>query len=249
MDDDDEPMPHPMPEFTLANYADEPPAPSSPLQRLYSVERKTHVPAEFVPLNNRVLIVDWLLDSACYYRLRDEVAHLAVAVLDSFWASQPWPRARELWPCDAAAAFLVAAKIDVDTQSPQPWELAQGAVFSDADVKARELELLNALHWQVSDATAVPFLRLYADKLPLPHQQQLARQLCDASLYRLDICAAFLPSCIAASAVLAATSHACREPNASDECARMLLQVEAAARKDTQHLPGYHSKYGVPTLS
>jgi len=110
----------------------------------------------------RAGIVDWLIQVQQYLGLGDTCLHSAVANFDLALTRVDWDQGEI--QLVALAALQAAAKMEEDA-APAPSLLLPlaGDVYTKQDLARIELELLQALDWQVRQTTAATFLQFYAD--------------------------------------------------------------------------------------
>jgi len=153
----------------------------------------------------RAGVIDWLIQCQQYLGLSDCCLHVAVANLDLALCRVEWDHSEV--QLMALGCLLLAAKLEDDV-TPDPALLLPlaGNVYSASDLARIELELMNALDWELKQTTAVVFLQLYADlggkgRKPL---FKMAKAILDVCLYQ-DWYGCQKPSRLASSCLAAAS--------------------------------------------
>lgn len=163
--------------------------------------KKTRLSAEA-----RTGIIDWLIQCQQYLGLSDSCLHSAVANFDRALCCVEWePSEIQLL---GLAALQLSAKTELD--SPPAAKLLlplAGGVYSKGDLARLELELLEALDWELRQTTASVFLHLYSEMAGKGRKPlfKMAKAVLDLCLYQ-DWYGCEQPSLLAGSCLAAASS-------------------------------------------
>jgi len=157
-------------------------------------------------LETRAGIVDWLVQCQQYLGLSDCCLHSAVANFDLVLSRVDWD-VSEL-QLVALASLQLAAKMEEDA-APAPSLLLPlaGGVYDKADLARTELEMFQALDWNLRGTTAATFVEMFyavagKGRKPL---FKMAKAILDLCLYK-DWYGQEQPSQLAASC-LATAAH------------------------------------------
>ena len=156
----------------------------------------------------RAILVDWLVEVAEEYRFSNESLHLAIAYMDRYLSRKTVTR--EMLQLLGVACMLVAAKFEeIVVPLVDDFVFISAETYTREQVKAMEAEVLNALQFELCDATALPFLHRYMHAARLSRPQAcLATFLCELALLDYQVCAQARPSHRAAAAVWIAAEGA-----------------------------------------
>lgn len=165
----------------------------------------------------RTILVDWLVEVAAEYKLHSDTLFLTVAYIDRYLSVVPVPRS-EL-QLVGVACMLVASKYEeIYAPTVEDFCYITDHTYSRERLLAAEQSVLAALRFEMTAPTTKTFLRRFldaaaAEQLPGVKQELLevvATYLAELSLLEYGLLR-FLPSTIAAAAVLVAlTMLGCR---------------------------------------
>ncbi|XP_037418855.1 G2/mitotic-specific cyclin C13-1-like [Triticum dicoccoides] len=152
----------------------------------------------------RAVLVDWLVDVACTFRLPADTLHLAVSYVDRFLTTSVIKR-HELQLL-GVTALLVAAKYedDIFVHEVQRYRGVTGNTYTAQQVVKMETDILKSLNFEMGSPTARTFLRRYItvcrgrDRAKAEKLEFLCSYLAELSLLDYD-CIQFNPSVVAAA--------------------------------------------------
>ena len=151
----------------------------------------------------RAILVDWLVEVADEYKLVPETLHLAVCYLDRFLSVQPVARSK--LQLVGVGCLLIASKYEeIFPQGLDDFCFITDHTYSKHELLNCEREILQALNFHLTVPTIRPFLRRYLRAAQADNKTEfLAMYLAELSLLEYEMLS-YLPSQIAASAVLLA---------------------------------------------
>ncbi|KAE9589011.1 putative cyclin [Lupinus albus] len=156
----------------------------------------------------RGILVDWLVEVAEEYNLVPDTLYLTVNLIDRFLSASLIQRQR--LQLLGVTCMLISSKYE-EMKAPQVKEFCviTDNAYTKAEVVKMEKEVLKLLHFQLSIPTTKTFLRRFIQaaqssyKVPYVELEFLANYLAELTLVEYSFLQ-FLPSMIAASAVLLA---------------------------------------------
>ncbi|TKY58182.1 Cyclin-A2-2 protein [Spatholobus suberectus] len=156
----------------------------------------------------RGILIDWLVEVSEEYKLAPDILYLTVNLIDRF-LSQSLIQKQRLQLL-GVTCMLIASKYE-EMCAPQVEEFCfiTDNTYTKAEVLKMESEVLSLLHFQLSVPTAKTFLRRFilaaqsSHKVSYVELEFLANYLAELTLVEYSFLQ-FLPSMIAASAVLLA---------------------------------------------
>ncbi|KAE8795806.1 cyclin-A3-2-like [Hordeum vulgare] len=148
----------------------------------------------------RAVLVDWLVEVACTFRLPADTLHLAVSYVDRFLTTSVIKR-HELQLL-GVTALLVAAKYedDIFVHEVQRYSAITANTYTRQQVVKMETDILKSLNFEMGSPTARTFLRYRAKAKKL---EFLCSYLAELSLLDYD-CIQFNPSVVAAACLFLA---------------------------------------------
>lgn len=158
-----------------------------------------------VSSEDRISLVDWLIQVADYIELSDFTTHLAVTTVDRVLQQVDF-NAEDLQLL-GVAGLLVAAKMTEDIVPDQDSLLKMaGDVNSKVDLGRMELEVILALNWRLKKTTAAEFLHIYSENVSSGYKFvfKLARAILDMALTK-DWYGTMTPSHLASSCMMASS--------------------------------------------
>lgn len=119
----------------------------------------------------RMILLEWLIEVACAYRLHRETVHLTIEYIDRFMSECTRPMHMDRLQLIGMTALYLAAKVE----EIYPPKLREFASYMDTCVASGESELerecelmvkfelfmLKTLHWEISPVTANTWLQAY----------------------------------------------------------------------------------------
>ncbi|KAK7293600.1 hypothetical protein RJT34_16470 [Clitoria ternatea] len=156
----------------------------------------------------RGILVDWLVEVSEEYKLVTDTLYLTVNLIDRFLSSSLIQKHR--LQLLGVTCMLIASKYEeICAPRVEDFCLITDNTYTKAEVLKMESEVLNLLHFQLSVPTIKSFLRRFIQaaqssyKVPYIELEFLANYLAELTLVEYSFLQ-FLPSVIAASAVLLA---------------------------------------------
>jgi len=171
-----------------------------------------------ITLEMRSILVDWLVEVAEEYRLESETLFLTVHYVDRFLSYMSVDRSK--LQLVGAAAMFIAGKFE-EIYPPDVGEFVY--ITDDTYTKKQMLRMehlvLKVLSFDLAAPTPQRFLSLYTQQSELDVVTfNLALYLCELTLLHCDPFLFYLPSVIAASAILIANVTLGRESWSAELC-------------------------------
>ncbi|KAG7204794.1 hypothetical protein KM043_005201 [Ampulex compressa] len=152
----------------------------------------------------RAILVDWLVEVAEEYRLQTETLYLAVSYIDRFLSYMSVVRAK-LQLVGTAAMFIAAKYEEIYPPDVGEFVYITDDTYTKKQILRMEHLILRVLSFDLTVPTPLAFLMEYCTSNNLSEKiRYLAMFLCELSLLEVDPYIMFLPSHLAASAVVLA---------------------------------------------
>jgi len=154
----------------------------------------------------RSILVDWLVEVAQEYKLKEQTLYLTVNYIDRFLSFMSVQRSK--LQLVGASCMLVAAKFE-EIYPPEVKEFVYitDDTFTSKQVLRMEHLILKTLSFDLSVPTCRDFITRYlvaADATPESRLQYLAEYLCELTIIDLECSVKYIPSMIAAASICVA---------------------------------------------
>ncbi|XP_040365204.1 cyclin-A2-2 isoform X2 [Rosa chinensis] len=156
----------------------------------------------------RGILIDWLVEVSEEYKLVPDTLYLTVNLIDRF-LSQNFVEKQRLQLLGVTCMLIASKYEEIVAPRVEEFCLITDNTYSREEVLEMESEVLNFLHFQLSVPTTKTFLRRFVQaaqacyKVPCVELEFLANYLAELTIVEYGFLK-FLPSVIAASAVLLA---------------------------------------------
>jgi len=152
----------------------------------------------------RAILVDWLVEVVEEYRMKTETLYLAVSYIDRFLSYMSVVRGK-LQLVGTAAMFIASKFEEIYPPDVKDFVFITDDTYSKKQVLRMEHLILKFLSFDLSTPTILCFLTDFATNYPTTDKvKYLAMYLCELTLLEADPFLGFLPSEIAASALIVA---------------------------------------------
>ncbi|CAJ1973435.1 unnamed protein product [Sphenostylis stenocarpa] len=161
-----------------------------------------------VTTNMREILVDWLVDVAVEYKLLPETLHLSISYIDRFLSVSPVAKSR-LQLLGVSSMFIASKYEEVNPPRVEKFCSITDNTYQKEEVVKMEAEILGSLNFELSNPTAITFLKRFLGVASQNQKKQnlkiefLSFYLAELSLLDYD-CIRYLPSILAASAIFLA---------------------------------------------
>lgn len=150
----------------------------------------------------REKLINWLMEVQLVFRLLIDTMFLAVNMIDRYSAKRHIPRNK--YQLVGMTSLFIASKVEeIWAISVAQFVFISKEAYTKEEILDMEQEILSTLCFNVTPATTISFMRRYtkvADADSATHT--LAKYLIELSLPNHSLSMSFLPSQVAASAVL-----------------------------------------------
>ncbi len=160
-----------------------------------------------VSSSHRRVLVNWMVQVHGNYKLVPDTLHIAVDILDRYLQSRSNFVTKRNLQLVGVTAILLASKYE-DVYPPSIMDITYIAadIYTADEVRQMEVEILEALEYQLGKPNALTFLRRYSKLLSTTAQiHNLAKFMVEACYLATDV-RRLLPSQLAAGALLVASS-------------------------------------------
>ena len=170
----------------------------------------------------RAILVDWLIEVHHKFKLRPETMYLTVHLIDRYLEKEAVQR-NKLQLIGITAMFVASKYEEIYAPECRDFVYISDKAYTREQILATEGSMLAKLNFQLTAPNAYVFLKrfckvagvLAAPAAPRTHADLLASYLVELTLQEYDMLK-YLPSTIAASAVLLALKTLGKEPWTSD---------------------------------
>ncbi len=162
----------------------------------------------------RAILLDWLADVGLKFKLLNDTTHMTVMLVDRYLAVKPNVSRKQLQLVGVTCMLIASKYEEIYAPEVRDFEYICNGAFTQDEIRAMEVHILNTLGYDICHPTPLHFLRRFSKAARSDSEcHTLAKYLTELAAVHYESLV-YAPSLLAAAAVLLArTMHPNGDPD------------------------------------